>query len=69
LRSVVTAEQRYDVSAGPLGVAGLSPKAKKMSEEVIKPVDSILSSVAVIAVLAFVCALLLADFHSDHYSA
>jgi hypothetical protein len=28
------------------------------------PVDSVLSSVAVIAVLAFVCALLLADFRS-----
>jgi hypothetical protein len=32
-------------------------------------IDSILLSVAVIGVLAFVCALFLADFQSDHYSA
>ena len=41
----------------------------KNSEEVVMPIDSILLSVAVIGVLAFVCALLLADFESDHYSA
>jgi hypothetical protein len=33
------------------------------------PIDLILLSVAVIGALAFVGALLLADFQSDHYSA
>jgi hypothetical protein len=37
---------------------------KTSEEEIVMPFDSILFSVALIAVLAFVATLLLADFHS-----
>ena len=47
------------------GVAGTLTNNKKASEEVIMPIDSILFSVAVIALLAFMAVLLLADFHQS----
>ena len=62
-------ERHNEVDHQSWSAAGTLINDKKNSEEVVMPIDSILLSVAVIGALAFVCALLLADFQSDHYSA
>jgi hypothetical protein len=56
-------QERHKVAHQSSGVAGTLTNDKK-SEEVIMPVDSILFSVAAIAVLAFLVAVFLADFQS-----